>query len=156
MKDKVGFYVFIIVFAGVFLALGAALSVDLVRDVRHGEASLRWPTTTGKVIGVFRSRDRPALAYQYVVEGQTYARHRVVFVRRQTLERGRGLETYYGRDFSEGETVEVRYDPADPGTSVLIPGAPVSGVVVGGVVIGFLFLVGVGVLGLGFMRPPGG
>lgn len=154
MKDKFVFYSFVIGVAGAFLGLAVTLSVGLTRDAQRGEATLTWPAVPGRVTDVSRSNNRPALEYRYVVGGRTYTSNRVAFVRRRTLRRGGGLGGYYGRDFSEGESVEVHFDPADPGTAVLLTGVPTSGVVVSGGAIAFLFLIGGGVLWLGLRHPP--
>lgn len=102
--------------------------------LRLALASKNWPTTEGKIIAsnVIRRREHTReghqyrsdleIYYSYSVDNQSYTRQRVFFG-----DTGYFSELFvdeYGivRRYPAGRTVDVHYDPNDPGRSALEPG----------------------------------
>jgi hypothetical protein len=104
-------------------------------DLAAGEASMKWPTTTARIkscgvaINHVRSKTgsydeyRCALMYTYSVKGKQYAGQRISFGgAANRFERDRSIADGIGSHYLTGTTCRVRYNPALPGESVLIPG----------------------------------
>lgn len=112
-------------FCGAFLLFGAIAAVSAVRDIRTGIESEAWPVAEGTILRAQKRRGKSRLKrfeYSYVVSGETYLSTRAAYLRVPYL---RPLHRIY----QAGQSVEVRYDPADPTRAVIEPGVPVLGLV---------------------------
>jgi hypothetical protein len=108
---------------GAFILFGAIAGVSTVHDVRKGLQSEAWPIAEGTVLRAQKRRGRSKLKrfeYEYSVSGETYLSTRAAFVRVPYM---RPLH----RTYQAGQSVDVRYDPADPSQAVIEPGVPVLG-----------------------------
>ena len=137
-------------FLGLILAAGGwlvAFSVGKpIRD--RAAASTAWPTADGRItrseLERFRDEGRTMysadVAYDYAVAGKTFSGGRVWFgddFRSSSISTWRRLVDRY----PVGMVVKVHYDPAEPGESVLEPGATWSG--------SAIYLIGLGMLAVG-------
>lgn len=134
---------------GLLAAGGWFTAFSIGKPLRdRAAASVAWPTADGRInraeIERFKERGKTLysadVAYEYAIDGRTYQGDRVWFgdAGRSSDQRvwQRAVERY-----PAGKAVKVHYDPADPGESVLEPGATWSGSLV--------YLIGLGFLGLG-------
>ena len=105
----------------------AVIATFAASPVRVAFASPGWPTAVGRVTRSAYAVDRHGkqdvvtaeLAYRYAVDGRTYDGDRIAAMRDDDdgpVERA--VETH-----PTGSAVDVRYDPADPGRAVVVPGA---------------------------------
>ena len=134
------------------VAVGYFVAFHLGRPIlEEAQASADWPTTEGVILSsrVVRSYKggewayAPEVRYAYEVEGHRYE-GRAVRLGLEGMRFGtRGLAARVVNRYRPGERVTVYYDPQDPATAVLEPGASWESSLVYG--IGLLFL-GVGVL----------
>ncbi len=137
-------------FLGLLVASGGwfvAFSVGKpIRD--KAAASTAWPTADGRITRSELERVREEgrtmysvdVAYDYAVAGEAFSGERVWFgddFRSSSITTWRRLVDRY----PVGTAVQVHYDPADPGDSVLEPGATWSGSVI--------YLIGLGMLVVG-------
>lgn len=112
--------------AGLPILLGLLFIVFGVRNNLRGMTSLTWPSVEGRITSLDRNQGRKAryhVFYAYEVGGVAYNNSRVNFQDDKASKR----EIYQNQ--KEGDRVTVHYDPADPGQSVLQPGAPFSALV---------------------------
>ena len=94
--------------------------------------SVAWPTADGRVllsmVEVHTDDDGttygPEVAYEYTVDGVTYAHNRIWYG--QYSSGDRGMAAGVVRDYAKGQPVAVRYKPNDPSEAVLQPGRHVS------------------------------
>jgi hypothetical protein len=108
---------------GGFVGMGSAGARETWLEWPLAKASAEWPHTAGTVTTV-RARGRRArkgvrVEYQYDVHGSRYTSRRVEFMAGLFSE----AASNFGRQLSAGDTVVVRYDPAQPREAVLIAGA---------------------------------
>jgi len=126
----------------VLLGFGAYTGVQ-------GERSRKWPTVPGIVAesdvryhrnpNDNRRSSSARITYRYTANGTTYLGHRTSYFK----DFFDGAITQVSR-YPQGTWVTVHYDPGDPGTAVLDPGAgPASGLAL---------LAGVGCFGYAFWR----
>ena len=115
-----------------FLAFGAFGLWRGWRDLGRARLSAAWPHAVGEIVGSeLRVEDyhddgepmrRAAITYRYEIGGTTYRGARVFFGDGIALRFAgpgqRRLATYYA-----GRPVRVAYDPANPSSAVLEPGA---------------------------------
>lgn len=118
-----------VVFVGIFWLVGIGLLIGGGISYRRGTATQSWPTTNGVITSsqIYESHDDEGgvsyglnATYDYTVDDRRYAGDRIKFVdytssRRYALD----LQEKYAR----GTEVTVYYDPADPASSILEPGA---------------------------------
>ena len=116
----------------VFLAFGAFGLWRGWRELGLARLSATWPHVLGEIIGSdLRVEDyhddgepmrRAAISYRYQIRGTTYHGARVFFGDRIALRFAgpgrRRLDTYW-----PGRQVCVAYDPANPASAILEPGA---------------------------------
>jgi hypothetical protein len=110
----------LIVFAAVFGGFGTY-------KYTVASASSSWPTTQSRITASRLDRTgsgsdtkyRPSVSYRYSVQGTDYTGKRIRAVSSYT-SRGKA-ESELAR-YPSGATVTVYYDPADPASSVLVPG----------------------------------
>lgn len=126
------------------IVFGCTIAMDAL-------ASSSWPTTDGLVIstgvdetssgtGTRRSRGyRPSVRYAYEVDGMRHEGDRISFA--DEVSKTRSHATLVINRYPVNAAVTVAYDPDDPGTSVLEPGASPASFLVAGF--------GVAVLALG-------
>jgi len=130
-----------------FLAAGTAVIVLSCWNAMRAVQSRKWPECSGTVItsALEETRSegeylyRPAVSYRYVVGGDELVGKRVRFCDSFVLTR-RSPASRIVKRYSAGSAVVVRYDPDDPGESVLEPGLN-SRIFLSGV-LGAVFLVG--------------
>lgn len=145
----------------VMTLLGGILSAVAYDTHRDGEATKAWPSTSGEILssrvdqdvrqerqdnGTIRERTtyRADITYSYTIQGVKYTGHRI-----RADDTGGDRDKAYDtvNEYPVGSIVDVFYDPADPGSSVLRQGADTVAVwMFGG--IGGLFVV-LGLVGLG-------
>lgn len=126
----IGVCALMIVMGGVFSAVAA----DAYRD---GEATRAWPSTTGQILtadveesvrqerrdnGSYRERRTytPKVTYAYAIQGVDLAGHRI---RADDMGGDRDHAFDAINEYPVGSIVDVYYNPDDPGSSVLQPGA---------------------------------
>ncbi len=122
----------------VLFGVAAWLLIPAVREFKQARASRSWPSVPGKIVSanvvytapintdmdsrIRRGTYRPVLEYDYEVNGKSYrANHRVFgdeAIAYGTSNRAEAIIGVYPPD----KTVQVYYDPTDPGNAVLIPG----------------------------------
>lgn len=130
---------------GLFLIFGVLAAVTTVVETNSGLASRDWPTTEGEILRAQRhkgsqgARKVKRFEYRYTVDGNVYTSTRAAFVRVPYIDP-------LHRKYHSGMAVRVHYDAADPGRSVVEPGAPVIGVLAESLV--SLILIGLGGAGL--------
>ena len=110
-----------------FLAAGLFVTWLGIGDVLDGRASTGWPTATGTVteafVEVHTGEDTSYSAeirYTFEVDGREHRGDRVAF---SIWDSGRAEADAIVATYPVGARVEVAYDPDDPDTSVLEPGA---------------------------------
>lgn len=102
------------VIAAALLLFGLLQSYGSYRDIARSRAAEAWPSVGGAVTLSMRGRQRTSLtrfAYEYQAAGDRYESSRVGFAYRP----------FYRAvlEYSAGDSLTVRYDPADPGTAVI-------------------------------------
>lgn len=144
-----------------FLLIGLACGIFGIFFLRDGFASSAWPTADGTVIGTAvrtsivgtgrryagrRSREYYAeVTYRYAVDGESYTSSRFAMGETQRKHSERGDALADARRFRTGSTIKVYYDPADPSSAILSPGAGIGAWVPS--LIGILFAAcGIGLL----------
>jgi hypothetical protein len=108
------------------VAVGTYFTSSFTRDLYLALQSKQWPRTRGRVlvtdidVGVStRYQDNSALvAYEYEVHGVKYRSKRIDYAGRGA---GRSALKFF-RQYSEGQVVDVLYDPAEPSRAILLPG----------------------------------
>jgi hypothetical protein len=113
------------------IAVVAVFSTWMSFVICRGFASLRWPSTIGKVLSsevgdMFHRTDgdgdfHHAIRYEYVVEGRRYVGNRVYVGPRLHYDFASEVEPL-AKAFSEGASTRVYFDPSRPAYSVLQPG----------------------------------
>jgi len=102
-----------------FVLGGAWLSIYGLVELNRAGKSPDWPSVTGKVVSMASgSGSSYDLMYTYEIDGQTFKGNQVSFSRLLTKDDTRRVL----REYPEGKTVDVCYDPANPKISVLEPG----------------------------------
>lgn len=129
-------------FCGFFLVFGGLGLFDVAVEARRGRASLAWPTAQGEIVrsDIVRGRrsGEAVIRYAYTVDGRAYEGWRKYFIRRGD---GRTRSDWV-RQYPEGRTVPVHYDPDDPEISALEPGASLWGIVRDGFAATLITLIG--------------
>jgi hypothetical protein len=131
----------VFLFSLVFLVLGAAVTWYGWGELRKARESVNWPTAPGKVLssevvdaGEDNMQFDAAITYAYRVEGETRRNDQVALGQWATsdVKPVRRLV----REFPEGASITVYYNPDDPAEAVLKTGPtfqswmiPVMGVV---------------------------
>lgn len=120
--------VFIIIFLSVFVVLGLALTWYGISSYRQSQASLSWPTVTGKVTTSKVTieddgEDEPChigdIEYLYVVQNKEY-RNKDVVIGPSDCSEIEANEIV--KKYPALAEVKVFYDPSQPEVSVLEPG----------------------------------
>jgi hypothetical protein len=111
-----------------FIVIGFALlvvgTVAVVLGVEErleaARASAAWPTTEGEVVETWMSRSSGVhVRYRYTVAGVDYESDRIRLVEKFWRDQRSDIVARY----PEGRRVTVAYDPLDPSSAVLEPGA---------------------------------
>ncbi|WP_120497266.1 DUF3592 domain-containing protein [Kiloniella sp. EL199] len=141
--------------AGLFLVgLALYLLIDAIRSLKMFEACGHWPKTTGVMTKSLVSRPKSTSSqhvfyagYDYNVGGRSYSGSRVAYYTVSDEAEAKGL----GNSHAVGQTVDVFYDPANPGEATLINQPKADGKKYGEVILGCLALaVGIGVIVFSF------
>jgi hypothetical protein len=117
---------------GVLLLLGAFLVFTGVRQRTQAQASSGWPSVQGKALSAEvkteshtdtrthqrRTSFRPAVAYEYQVNGVSYRGSRVAFADFSNL--GSSDAQRILSQVVQGDSVQVFYNPQDPTETVLL------------------------------------
>ena len=148
MSPHVGKIAILIAFCGGFILFGLISAASSVSDWRNRRHSLTWPGVVGVITKSVRRRankNLKRLEYKYNVNGKAYAASRAAFMRVP-------YSTPLHKVYRTGQTVYVRYDPADPARAVLEPGTPFLAILAEALIP--ILLIGFGVVGLfyGFKR----
>lgn len=117
-----------VIIIGALLVFALVLGGFGIAKYRVGAASVDWSTVSGRVttarLDTTRSNDKtkyqPSVTYAYEVAGTRHNGNRISALSAYT-SRGRA-ETVLAR-YKVGTAVDVYYDPEDPKSSVLEPGA---------------------------------
>jgi hypothetical protein len=133
---------------GILVFLGASFLTAAVRDYLRGRASVTWPTVAGFITASrvaetrlgLQVRYAPVVRYRYAVDGIVYSRDNLALALDVTFGSRIEAEELL-RSYLVDSTVQVRYDPRNPGTSVLRPGASLW-FPSGAALIAFLFIAG--------------
>lgn len=109
----------------VISAFGAAALAFAGWPIVQSWRSRRWPlikaiVLKSKTVGRTQAT-RFEIDYRYEVGGNSYTSDRLNFA---SSPRRVGLAEKYRKRFSEGSTIKVRYDPADPAQSTIETGIP--------------------------------
>jgi hypothetical protein len=124
------------IIAVILVVLGISITRSGIRGIKESRASTHWPTTMGTIVstdvkeqqpldsldGYHRSDYLPVVEYSYSVNEKKFTNgHRTfnddVVVYGSTEKAQAAIEKY-----SVGKTVQVYYDPTNPGDAVLEPG----------------------------------
>lgn len=113
-----------------FSLVGFIFAGNTIRTRRRADAAAKWPTTTGEVLssnvveetgrdsdGHLETTYTPVVRYAYEVGGQSHVGIRIR-VSDVAFGRRKKAEEIVAR-YPEGARVQVRYDPADPASTVL-------------------------------------
>ncbi|MBK8988939.1 MAG: DUF3592 domain-containing protein [Chloroflexi bacterium] len=133
-----------ILFVGIFIAVGIGLFIWGLNVLQKAQASQDWPTADGTIISATVREDRDDdgtsyfadVTYQYTAADRRHSSDNVSFG--QYGGSSRHAEGIVAR-YPVGQRVTVYYDPDDPMTAVLEPGAN----------FGSYLLVGMGALFIG-------
>jgi hypothetical protein len=114
----------------IFFAVGAGLSYWGWTVLQKAQASTTWPSVSGQVVesdvSYWNDEDgnyyRPEVTFAYAVDGREYEAARINFSSDQSYDSTDDAWEVANR-YPTGETVSVYYDPAEPETAVLEPGA---------------------------------
>lgn len=95
---------------------------------RLGEASTSWPTVDGQIVSAKldstrsdgKTKYQPSVSYNYTVDGTSYVGARISAI---SSYGSRGKADVVLARYRTGTKVSVHYDPANPRSSVLEPGA---------------------------------
>lgn len=117
----------------IVIVLGAGMILNIIiqllanRIVRRAEEAEAWPTARARLTKAWvwsaRGNNTPHLRYEYEAAGKTWQGRRVLF---GTWASTLGAANGFLAGLRKGPTFEVRYDPADPGFSVVLPVARVA------------------------------
>jgi hypothetical protein len=125
---KVSQFILMAAFAGIFFVVGVGVLWWGIQDSRSAFKSVRWPSVNGTVISSYVSESSDDdgttygadVQYDYVVNDQAHTGDRVSHGDVST-----GDPSYAQKivaRYSEGQSVNVYYDPTDPAKSVLETG----------------------------------
>jgi hypothetical protein len=140
--------IFRILFLGLFALIGLSALLDSLWSLHMAHLSETWPHTTGTVLKAYCFSSHGAKTtsmtrhvwYQYQINGKTYTSDKEHF---GIPVSGRACVAGY----SDGQTVNVYFDPTDPSDAVLVPGSYSSSRF--GIAFGLIF---VGVAAFGYWR----
>ena len=105
------------VYGVILIASGCVLLLWSVWYCHVASSSIDWPITTGRILSVRDGVNRGAEAeFEYWVNGRRYVSNRVAFP-------ARFIPPRLSAAFPVGSAINVRYDPENSSTSVLIPGS---------------------------------
>ena len=143
----------IIFMMGFLMTLGAWSKLD------DGKKSVNWPTVEGRVVfstlkehGNSRKRYSPDVTYEYQVDGRKFQSQRISFEAIKKSKDKRQVTAFIAKYPKDG-TVQVYYDPEDPGNCTLVAGMKnAAGKTKGIFVCGFIALIGAVMVALGFTR----
>jgi len=129
-------------FLGFLIVSGGALMLFGLSFLKTATASQQWPTAQGKVQAVTVTRDRtstsssPTYTYAYTVTYRYEVNSNPYRGDRYSLGNGSTASKRYperseataaaAKNYRIGQSVEVYYNPADPTSAVLKPGANIS------------------------------
>lgn len=115
--------------AVVVLFASLILHLRFTRDNRHGEQSLAWPVTPGRItqsrLDIRQHRIQATeyvdnIEYEYTVAGRVY-RARSVDLRIRNVKNLAAMRAFVD-SYREEQQVPVHYDPANPEDALLVPG----------------------------------
>lgn len=118
----------LIVFYAIAIAFGAAIICWQATVLQQQKASFHWPTVSGTMIQCERiyvpgrdSHYRADVTYHYMVKGMRYTSHQISLWSRD-LSSYDSISKAFVANHGAGTSVDVYYDPEQPGNAVLIPG----------------------------------
>lgn len=118
MLNAYGLIIGLFIIGGLIAALWGGVLIARARRTRH------WPSVEGVIeaseVSSHTDDLLPHIEYSYTVDGNTY--RRVVDFPAGTTPT-QELSASYLQKYPQGSTVRVHYDPADPETATLAPGA---------------------------------
>ncbi len=130
---------FLIVLGAGVLILGIAYIVNIIQTKHHAQGEANWLRVDGQITGTSvychtrRLPDRtetthtPVVTYSYTIDGMTYTSDKRDFFAytRHSMPDRDDAEQFIA-DYHSGDTVEVRFNPANPAQSALITQKPVA------------------------------
>lgn len=127
------FWPIVLALGGILFPIAAFLAGNALFDLWRARTSRRWRLAEGRVtdtaveeieyspgrwiIGYGNLTYAPKVTYTYEVAGRTYSGNFIAFGLGEFMMRGRAARAL--QPYRKGALVNVRYDPKDPGTSVL-------------------------------------
>ena len=125
-----------LVMLGFMIIVGILLTAFGITFIQEGNESNNWPVAEGKVAGIYVRFDTEdngtrtyyyEVTYDYTVSGTPYTADRFSLGGGSTASKKFSSDEEaraHGRDaYPTGSLVLVSYDPGDPGSAVLQPGA---------------------------------
>lgn len=117
-----------VILIGVLLVFALVLGGFGWSKYRLGQASTSWPTVDGQIASAKldstrsdgKTKYQPAVSYNYTVDGTSYAGTRISAI--SSYSSRTKADAVLAR-YRTGTRVTVHYDPANPRSSVLEPGA---------------------------------
>jgi hypothetical protein len=114
----------------IFFVVGGGLAYWGWTVLQKAQASTSWPSVSGRVVesdvSYWNDEDgnyyRPEVSFEYTVDGRQYEATRINFSSDQSYDTTDDAWEVANR-YPTGETVSVYYDPEEPETAVLEPGA---------------------------------
>lgn len=127
----------------ILLTISTPLLIVNIRYWVLADQSIDWPTVKGLVVEGFDFSISGALtfSYHYSVNGRMYSGKRPFFAN-SYKKLGREKTNELITKYSEGQEIEVYYNPSKPEMSVLEPGRK-DGLLTGIVLLAIFFLVGI-------------
>lgn len=128
MVARRGGGVVLYLFFAVFLTIGLGILGFGVRSLMKSQQVEDWPKTWGTLLQreLVESSDsdgttyRVEVRYRYAVAGREYESDRIAFG--YTGSSAHGTHVAIHRRLLDGDTVQVRYNPADPAEAALVHG----------------------------------
>lgn len=117
-------------FFAVFILAGGIVAGFGVRNIIQAHESRNWLPADGKITASEVERRRsskgrgsysPSVKYEYTVDGQKYDGETIA-IGMKNVSAGQGFARRFVSKYPAGKSVQVFYNPALPGHSVLEPG----------------------------------
>lgn len=108
-------------FCGVFVLACVGLFVHGLIQFDRGRRSPAWPRVEGTVVISVSSGSGYTVNCSYEVDGHTFTCYQVGFGEQEMMTNSNDAHRVQ-RHYPKGKAVDVYYDPAAPGISVLEPG----------------------------------
>jgi hypothetical protein len=138
------------IIAGLTLLAATAVAVLATQErLQEARASANWPTADGVVVRTTRSRSMGVhVSYRYSVAGIDYESNRIRLAEKFWRDQPSEIAARY----PEGRQVSVAYDPSNPSSAALEPGASWGAIVKKLIAALLLGIAGLGLILVGALR----